>query len=96
MSQVVLHYQNLVFVVSASLIGTLNCLFIKTKKVPIYTNFMVVMTFVRRFRSLLTHIRRRLSNHLKFDLFANSAFEFSTLTVKRYKFYSCLDVVVMS
>ena len=29
---------------------------------------------------------RRLINHLKFDVFANSAFVFNSLSLKRYKF----------
>ena len=80
----------------ASLIGTLDCLYTKTKKVPIYTNFKVVMASLELYRSLFTPTWRRLTNHLKFDVFANRIFEFNTSSLKRCKFYSYLDVVVMS
>ena len=33
---------------------------------------------------------RKLTNHLKFDVFANSAFVFNTLSLKRYKFQAFL------
>ena len=79
----------------ASLIGTLDCLYIKTKKMPIYIKFKVAMTSLRRYRSLFTPTWRRFANHLKFDVFTNSAFEFNILSLKRYNFYSCLDVVVI-
>ena len=82
----------------ASLIGALDCLYTKTKtkKVPIYTSFEVVMTSLRCYRSLFTPTWRRLTIHLKFNMFANSTLKFNALSLKRCKFYSCLDVVVTS
>ena len=67
----------------ASLIGTLDCLYTKTKKVPIYTNFKVVMTSLRLYGSLFTPTWRRLTNHLKFVVFGNSTSKFNTLSLKR-------------
>ena len=86
-----LHYSRICG--GAGLIGTLDCFYIKIEKVPIHINFEVVCDVIKSF---FRPTWRRLINHLKFEVFANSAFEFNTLSLKRYKFYLCFDMVVTS
>ena len=54
------------------------------------------MRSLRRYKSLFTTTWRRLINYLQFDVLQTVLLNLTLCFWKRYKVYSCLDVVVTS